>query len=58
MYDLDPVVDLASVKDDLTNTQSGFSFVKHPDNKLADAYLSLSVKAYTTRRKRLSQEGR
>jgi hypothetical protein len=58
MYDLDPVVDLASVKDDLTNTRSGFSFVKHPDNGLVDAYLDLSVKACTTRRKRLSREGR
>jgi hypothetical protein len=54
MYDLDPVVDLASVKDDLTNTRSGFSFVKHPDNGLVDAYLDLSVKACTTRRKGLS----
>jgi hypothetical protein len=58
MYDLDPVVDLASVKDDLTNTRSGFSFVKHPDNGLVDAYLDLSVKACTTRRKRLSRQGR
>ncbi|OBT60212.1 hypothetical protein VE03_10258 [Pseudogymnoascus sp. 23342-1-I1] len=45
MYDLDPVVNLANVKGDLGNTQSGFSFVKHPENGLVDAYLDLSTKA-------------
>jgi hypothetical protein len=45
MYNLDPVVNLANVKDDLGNTQSGFFFVKHPENGLVDAYLDLSTKA-------------
>jgi hypothetical protein len=50
MFGLNPVIDFAKVKDDLTNTQYGFSFVQHPSNKLADAYLDLSTKACTTRR--------
>jgi hypothetical protein len=50
MFGLDPVIDLQKVKDDLTNTKNGFSFVQHPANKLTDAYLDLSRKACTTRR--------
>lgn len=57
MYDLDPVVNLANVKDNLGNTQSGFSFVKHPENGLVDAYLDLLTKACTTRRNGLSWQG-
>jgi hypothetical protein len=59
MFGLDPVIDLTKVKDDLTNTQYGFSFIQHPDNnKLADAYLDLSAKACTTRRNGLFRENR
>jgi hypothetical protein len=58
MYNLNPVVDLANVKDDLTNTRSGFFFVKHLDNRLVNVYLDLLVKACITCYKRLSQEGR
>jgi hypothetical protein len=50
MFGLDPVIDLQKVKDDLTNTNNGFSFVQHPANKLTDVYLDLSRKACTTRR--------
>lgn len=50
MFELHPVVDLANVKDDLINTQYGYSFVQHPANKLADACLDLATKACTTRR--------
>jgi hypothetical protein len=49
LFDLDPVVDSTKIKDDMTNTRNGFSFVKHPDNGLAHAYLDLSAKACTTR---------
>lgn len=49
MYDLDPIVNLANVNDNFGNTQSGFSFVKHPNNRLVDAYLDLLTKACTTR---------
>ncbi|KAK5292262.1 hypothetical protein LTR16_001987 [Cryomyces antarcticus] len=58
MFDLDPVIDLAKLKDDMTNVQSGFSFVQHPDNGLADAYLDLSAKACTSRRDGLLREDR
>jgi hypothetical protein len=58
MFGLNPVIDLAKVKDDLTNTHYGFSFVQHPVNKLADAYLDLSAKACTTRRNGLFRENR
>ncbi|KAH9204432.1 hypothetical protein DL95DRAFT_496407 [Leptodontidium sp. 2 PMI_412] len=58
MFSLNPVIDLAKVKDDLTNTQYGFSFVQHPANKLADTYLDLSAKACTTRRNGLFRDNR
>ncbi|KAH9205595.1 hypothetical protein DL95DRAFT_490499 [Leptodontidium sp. 2 PMI_412] len=58
IYDLDLIVDLASVKNNLTNTRSGFSFIKHPNNGLVNAYLDLLIKAYTTRYKRLFRENR
>jgi hypothetical protein len=58
MFGLDPLIDLAKVKDDLTNTKYGFSFVQHPANKLTDAYLDLSTKACTTRRNGLFRENR
>jgi hypothetical protein len=58
MFGLSPVIDLAKVKDDLSNTQYGFSFVQHPANNLADAYLDLSTKACTTRRNGLFRDNR
>ncbi|KAJ9655925.1 hypothetical protein H2201_008698 [Coniosporium apollinis] len=45
MYDWQPEVDLGSIKDDLRNSTEGFSFVQHPVNRLADAYLELSARA-------------
>ncbi|KAH8650435.1 hypothetical protein BGZ61DRAFT_545804 [Ilyonectria robusta] len=57
MYDWDPVVDLAKIKDDITNTEKGFSFVLHLDNHLKDAHLALCERACTTRRNGLSRGG-
>jgi hypothetical protein len=57
MFDLNPDIDLSKVKDDMTNTQYGFSFLQYLDNKLADAYLDLSTKACTTCRNRLFRQG-
>ncbi|KIM98206.1 hypothetical protein OIDMADRAFT_71485, partial [Oidiodendron maius Zn] len=57
IFDLNPSIELASIKDDLSNTRYGFSFVNYPDNKLVDAYLDLTAKACTTRRNWLSQRG-
>ena len=58
MFDLRPNIDLISLKDDMMNAHSGFSFVQHPQNGLADAYLELSSKACTTRRGGLFKDGR
>jgi hypothetical protein len=48
MYDWLPQFDLADVKDDMTNTTRGYSFVQHPANKLSLAYLKLSTRACTS----------
>ncbi len=58
MFGLDPVIDLANIKDDLSNTQYGFSFIQHPANKLTDAYLTLSTNACTAHRNGLFRENR
>lgn len=58
MFDVLPEVDLSRLRDDLTNRQPGFSFVKHPANSLADAYLELSTRACNSRRNRLVKDGR
>ena len=57
LFDLDPVVDLIKIKDDMTNTQNGFSFVQHPDNGLSHAHLDLAREACTTRRNGLFRNG-
>lgn len=47
MRDLHPDIDLTTLKDDIVNTRYGFSFVQHPQNNLAGAYLELFRKACT-----------
>ncbi|KAH8800209.1 hypothetical protein F5884DRAFT_624443, partial [Xylogone sp. PMI_703] len=49
MLGLDVVVDLTKIKDDMTETRNGYSFVYHPDNGLSHAYLDLAKQACTTR---------
>ncbi|KAJ3454446.1 hypothetical protein MRS44_018340 [Fusarium solani] len=46
-----------SIKDDMTNTQPGYSFVLHPENKFEDMYKVLLVRSCTTRTARLSRNG-
>ncbi|KAJ0139660.1 hypothetical protein HZ326_17414 [Fusarium oxysporum f. sp. albedinis] len=58
MYGWKPLCDLSSVKDDMANTTHGFSFVNHPKNGLAEAYLELSLKACTSQVNPLSRKGR
>jgi hypothetical protein len=53
-----PPIKLDEIQDDLTNTQCGFSFVQHPGNKMADAYLELATRACTYRTYSLFQKGR
>jgi hypothetical protein len=57
MLEYSPSFDLATVRDDLTNTQGGFSFVQHVKNQLADAYLELADRACTYQEYRLYRQG-
>jgi hypothetical protein len=45
MYGWKPEMRLSEMKDDLTNTSPGYSFVAHPGNNLKDAYKSLLAHA-------------
>ena len=42
-----PSVNLSQIKDDMSNTACGYSFLEHPDNDLSAAYLALSTRACT-----------
>jgi hypothetical protein len=57
MYGLEPDIDLASVKDDLANSQSGYCFVKHPANGLESAYKELLIRAYSSSKGALARDG-
>lgn len=45
MYGLKPSIDLSQLRDRLSNSTHGYSFVKDPANKLSTAYLELSSRA-------------
>ncbi|KAH6689250.1 hypothetical protein BKA61DRAFT_533280, partial [Leptodontidium sp. MPI-SDFR-AT-0119] len=47
MFGWFPSVDLSQVKDDMSNTLRGYSFLQHPANGLSTAYLTLSTRACT-----------
>ncbi|RBA11859.1 hypothetical protein FPRO05_14175 [Fusarium proliferatum] len=57
MYGLEPEIDLASVKDDMANSQSGYCFVKHPANGLESAYKELLIRAYSSSKGALARDG-
>ncbi|KAH7129651.1 hypothetical protein B0J13DRAFT_453041 [Dactylonectria estremocensis] len=38
--------DLSKIKDDIINTQPGYSFIIHPDNSFKNIYKDLLVQAY------------
>ncbi|RKK32332.1 hypothetical protein BFJ67_g14800 [Fusarium oxysporum f. sp. cepae] len=57
MFNIEPDINLATVKDDLRNTQTGYSFIKHTDNGLDTAYQDLVVQACTSRKHGLSRHG-
>ncbi|KAJ9634892.1 hypothetical protein H2199_008756 [Coniosporium tulheliwenetii] len=44
MYGWSPDLNLSEVKDDMRNTQLGYSFVQHPANGLSMAYLELCAR--------------
>ena len=50
MFNWLPEVDLASVKDDMSNIIQGYSFLQHPANRLSLAYLKLSTRACMAQR--------
>ena len=43
IFGLDPNINLATIKDDLSNTQYSFSFIQHLANLLTKAYIDLST---------------
>jgi hypothetical protein len=58
MFNWTPEVDLNRVKDDMSNTKEGYSFIQHPANDLAAAYLTLSTRACTARGDGLLKDGK
>ncbi|KAH7118435.1 hypothetical protein EDB81DRAFT_873174 [Dactylonectria macrodidyma] len=57
MYGFEPHFDLSKIKDDMTNTQPGYSFVMHPDNGFENIYKDLLVRACTSRTGKLAKQG-
>ncbi|EXK25629.1 hypothetical protein FOMG_17728 [Fusarium oxysporum f. sp. melonis 26406] len=57
MFGIQPNIGLSRVKEDITSSKSGHSFIKYPENGLESAYLELLVHAYTTGRTGLAQDG-
>ncbi|KAG4279200.1 hypothetical protein FPRO04_13651 [Fusarium proliferatum] len=57
MYGLEPEIELASVKDDMASSQSGYCFVKHPANGLESAYKELLIRAYSSSKGALARDG-
>jgi hypothetical protein len=49
MFGLEPDIDLAKIRDDLANSDNGYSFVTYPKNKLTSAYLDPFQRACTAR---------
>ena len=48
LYGLESNVVLADLKDDMTNSKLGYSFVSHPSNGLDGGYARLLLRAYRT----------
>jgi hypothetical protein len=57
MFGIQPSIDLSRVKDNISSSNSGHSFIKYPENGLESAYLELLVHAYTAGRTGLAQNG-
>ncbi|KAL7903986.1 hypothetical protein GGI35DRAFT_247723 [Trichoderma velutinum] len=59
MCGLKPTVELTKIKDELTNSQKGYSFVTNPKNDLSEGYLELCKQACSGPQKEcLSRRGR
>jgi hypothetical protein len=57
MFGFEPDFDICRIKDDMTNTKPGYSFVMHPENGFQDMYKDLLTRACTSRIGRLSRNG-
>ncbi|KAH7159344.1 hypothetical protein DER46DRAFT_627663 [Fusarium sp. MPI-SDFR-AT-0072] len=57
MFGVQSDVDLLRVKDDIACMNSGYSFVKYPENGLDSAYLELLLQAYTAGKDGLARDG-
>ena len=58
MFAFEPVMDLANIRDDMTNSTAGYSFVIDPANSLQGAYLELVTRASTRAYDSLITNGR
>ncbi|KHO10564.1 hypothetical protein MAA_11836 [Metarhizium robertsii ARSEF 23] len=54
LFGLECSVDLSKIKDEITNSKRGFSFVTHPENGLVEEYLKLFRRACTAKHGNLS----
>ncbi|KAH7202984.1 hypothetical protein BKA60DRAFT_580639 [Fusarium oxysporum] len=57
MFGVHPHVDLSKIKDDISSSESGYSFISCPANGLESAYLDLLVRAYTAGKNGLAKDG-
>ncbi|KAJ4253740.1 hypothetical protein NW764_016372 [Fusarium oxysporum] len=57
MFGVHPHVDLSKIKDDISSSESGYSFISCPGNGLESAYLELVVRAYTAGKNGLAKDG-
>ena len=57
MFDWQPEIDLLTIKDDLVNSEAGYSFVTDPRNKLQNGYRDLLRRACADGKHPLQHEG-
>ncbi|EXK26248.1 hypothetical protein FOMG_17150 [Fusarium oxysporum f. sp. melonis 26406] len=57
MFGVHPHVDLSKIKDNISSSESGYSFISCPGNGLDSAYLDLVVRAYTAGKNGLAKDG-
>ncbi|RFN54792.1 hypothetical protein FIE12Z_930 [Fusarium flagelliforme] len=57
MFGVNPHVDLSKIKDDISSSESGYSFISCPGNGLELAYLDLLARAYTAGKNGLAKDG-
>ncbi|KZL78863.1 hypothetical protein CI238_13008 [Colletotrichum incanum] len=58
LYHLPPIEDLERIQDDFAKTDTGFSFIHHPANRLSKEYLRLCSRACAGTETRLASNGK